>query len=74
MDSYFPLNSLLFCYDEWHCMPDILTLVIRDHKLKFIMYIMCESLSQIIQMQICTLTKRKIENWPRYGQAYIAIV
>ena len=27
-----------------------------------------------IQMQICFLTKRKIDNWPIYGQAYISTV
>ena len=27
-----------------------------------------------IQMQICFLTKRKIENWQIYGQAYISMV
>ena len=25
-------------------------------------------------MQICFLTKRKLENWPVYGQAYVSMV
>ena len=30
--------------------------------------------SPFLQMQICFLIKRKIENWQIYGQAYISMV
>ena len=58
VDSYFPPNSLSLFFT----FPFLYGKQIRRQPGPF------------TQMQICFLTKRKIENWPIYGQAYISVV